>query len=34
MAPQTVTPDKVRDFQKGLAWFSRNNIKAYMVLLD
>jgi len=34
MAPKTVTPDKVRDFQKGLAWFSRNNIEAYMVLLD
>ena len=34
MAPKTVTPDKVRDFQKGLAWFSRNNIDAYMVLLD
>ena len=34
MAPKTVTPDKVRDFQKGLAWFSKNNIDAYMVLLD
>ena len=32
--PHMVTPDKVRDFQKGLAWFSRNNIEAYMVLLD
>ena len=32
--PHMVTPDKVRDFQKGLAWFSRNNIEAYMALLD
>ena len=34
MVPQTVTEQKVKDFQKGLAWFSKNNIKAYMVLLD
>ena len=34
MAPQTVTKQKVDDFQKGLAWFSKNNIEAYMVLLD
>ena len=34
MAPQTVTKQKVDDFQKGLAWFSKNNIEAYMALLD
>ena len=34
MAPQTVTPGKVRDFQRGLSWFRKNNIDAYMVLLD
>jgi len=27
--------DKIlRDFEKGLAWFMRQNAKAYMVLLD
>ena len=34
MAPKTVTPDKVRDFQKGLDWFRQHNAEAYMVLLD
>jgi len=34
MAPKTVTPDKVRDFQKGLDWFRQHNATAYMVLLD
>tara|TARA_R100001463_G_scaffold98235_1_gene152716 strand:+ start:355 stop:621 length:267 start_codon:yes stop_codon:yes gene_type:complete len=34
LAPNTVTPGKVRDFQRGLRWFSKNNIEAYMVLLD
>ena len=34
MAPQTVTPGKVRDFQRGLSWFRKNNTDAYMVLLD
>ena len=34
MAPQTVTPGKVRDFQRGLSWFRKNNTEAYMVLLD
>lgn len=33
-APHTVTPGKVRDFQRGLSWFRKNNIDAYMVLLD
>jgi len=34
MMPNTVTPDKVRDFQKGLDWFRKNNASAYMTLLD
>jgi len=34
MAPQTVTEQKVKDFQKGLNWFRKNNTDAYMVLLD
>jgi len=34
MAPQTVTPGKVKDFQKGLDWFRSNNPTAYMTLLD
>ena len=34
LAPHTVTPGKVRDFQRGLNWFRKHNIEAYMVLLD
>ena len=34
MAPQTVTEQKVKDFQKGLDWFRKNNTDAYWVLLD
>ena len=34
LAPQTVTEQKVKDFQKGLAWFRKNNIDAYYKLLD
>ena len=34
MAPQTVTEQKVKDFQKGLNWFRKNNTDAYYVLLD
>ena len=34
MAPNTVTPGKVRDFQRGLNWFRKNNASAYMTLLD
>jgi hypothetical protein len=34
MAPQTITPKHIKDFQKGLDWFRSNNAKAYMVLLD
>ena len=32
--PHMVTEQKVKDFQKGLAWFRKNNAEAYMVLLD
>ena len=34
LAPHTVTEQKVKDFQKGLNWFRKHNIEAYMVLLD
>ena len=34
MAPQTITPKALSDFQKGLDWFRSNNPSAYMVLLD
>ena len=34
MAPQTVTEQKVKDFQRGLSWFRKHNTDAYMVLLD
>ena len=34
MSPKTVTPDKVKDFQKGLDWFRQHNATAYMTLLD
>mgnify|MGYP003132140435 CR=1 FL=1 len=29
-----IDEQKVRDFEKGLDWFRKNNPKAYMVLLD
>ena len=32
--PKMVTPQAVKDFQKGLDWFRSNNPRAYMVLLD
>ena len=32
--PKMMTPKAVKDFQKGLDWFRKNNSKAYMVLLD
>ena len=32
--PHTVTPGKVRAFQRGLNWFRKNNVDAYYVLLD
>ena len=34
MAPNTITEQKIKDFQKGLDWFRSNNGKAYMTLLD
>ena len=34
MAPKTVKPKQVNDFQKALSWFRKYNIDAYMVLLD
>ena len=34
MTPNRVNEQMIKDFQKGLAWFSKNNIDAYMVLLD
>ena len=33
-APKTVTPKQVNDFHKALNWFRKNNVEAYMVLLD
>jgi len=32
--PRTMTPKAIKDFQKGLDWFRKNNSQAYMVLLD
>tara|TARA_R110002111_G_scaffold210180_1_gene274010 strand:+ start:304 stop:561 length:258 start_codon:yes stop_codon:yes gene_type:complete len=34
MTPKMITPEAVKDFQKGLDWFRSKNAKAYMVLLD
>ena len=34
IAPKTVTPAQINDFHKGLRWFQKNNINAYMALLD
>ena len=34
MAPHTISDNQVKDFQKGLDWFRKNNSQAYMVLLD
>ena len=34
MAPKTVTTKQVNDFHKALTWFRKNNVEAYMVLLD
>jgi hypothetical protein len=34
VAPKTVTPKQVNNFHKALNWFRKNNIDAYMVLLD
>ena len=34
VAPKTVTPKQVNEFQTALNWFRKNNVEAYMVLLD
>mgnify|MGYP003154945559 CR=1 FL=1 len=34
MSPNLATDGMVKDFQKGLNWFRKNNAEAYMVLLD
>jgi len=34
VAPKTVTPKQVNEFQKALNWFRKNNTEAYFVLLD
>ena len=34
VAPKTVTQAQINDFHKGLRWFQKNNINAYMALLD
>ena len=34
MAPNSVTPKRVKEFDKALTWFRINNPEAYMVLLD
>ena len=34
MAPKSVTQKQINDFQKALTWFRKNNVEAYMVLLD
>jgi len=34
MAPKSVTPKQVNEFQKALTWFRKNNVDAYFVLLD
>ena len=34
VAPKSVTTKQVKDFHKALEWFRKNNINAYMVLLD
>jgi len=34
LAPKTVTFKQLREFQKALSWFRKNNVEAYMVLLD
>ena len=34
VAPKTVTPKQVNEFQTALNWFRKNNAEAYFVLLD
>jgi len=33
-APKRANQEMIRDFQKGLDWFRKNNSRAYMALLD
>ena len=32
--PKAVTKKMISDFHKGLTWFRKNNVEAYMALLD
>ena len=34
MQPKTINTQMIRDFQRGLSWFRKNNMDAYWVLLD
>jgi hypothetical protein len=34
VAPKTVTTKQINDFHKALTWFRKNNVEAYMILLD
>ena len=34
MSPQTATPEKIKEFQKGLDWFKENNKEAHEILFD
>jgi len=34
VAPKSVTPKQITDFNKALTWFRKNNPEAYIVLLD
>ena len=34
VAPKTVTKKQIDEFHKALNWFRKNNVEAYMVLLD
>ena len=34
VAPKTVTKTQIDNFHKALNWFRKNNVEAYMILLD
>ena len=34
MAPNKINDQQVKDFQKALDWFRKNNAQAYTILLD
>ncbi len=34
VAPKTVTSKQINEFHKALRWFQKNNVEAYMILLD